>query len=147
MVELVRTGLACAVLALGVAIGCAEDDLSSSLAKGACSPSGNCSTGFQCNAANECVPVSDAGTTDADATSDAPCANCPIGFICCNDVCVDKKNDPEHCGSCASVCLGTLCQSASCTNLCQPGLADCNKNVTDGCEAPASSCPSDAATD
>lgn len=138
------------VLALVAAAlaSCAEDDLGSSLAKGECSPSGQCAAGYTCNAANECVPISDAGTDSApDVESDAPCAKCPSGFICCSDQCTNKNEDFSNCGKCGVVCPGTLCQAGTCINECQPGLANCNKNALDGCEAPASSCPADASTD
>ena len=138
-------------LALALAVACAEDELDGSLAKGECSPSGKCAVGYECDDARQCVPIADgaAGQDSGppDVESDAPCAKCPAGSLCCNDACVDKEKDPTHCGSCTTVCPGTLCQAGSCTNECQPGLANCNKNALDGCEAPASSCPPDASTD
>lgn len=137
--------------------GCAEDDLTGSLSQGECGPAGQCAAGYACNAGNQCVPVSDGGAgsggsagSDAggpDVESDAPCASCTTGQICCDDVCTDKNVDPEHCGACAKACPGTVCQAGTCTNECLPGLADCNKNVLDGCEAPLASCAKDAAAD
>lgn len=134
-------------LSFALGVGCAEDDLTGSLSNGECSPGGKCAPGYECNALNECVPSSDAGDAGPpDVESDAPCAQCPSGFICCADSCVDK-NEPAHCGSCSNVCPGTVCQAGTCINDCQPGLADCNKNAIDGCEAPATSCPGDAGSD
>lgn len=136
-------------LAVALATGCAEDELGGSLSHGDCSPSGKCADGYECNAQNQCVPAGDGGTDSglSDVQSDAPCANCPSGFICCDEVCTDKNADPAHCGSCSNACPGTVCQAGTCTNECQPGFADCNKNVLDGCEATAASCPADAAAD
>ena len=118
-------------------VACAEDDLAGSLAQGQCGPEQDCAVGYECSSQNECVPLSDAGP-------DSACGTCPLGFICCNTACVDKNADPAHCGSCSIACPGTICQAGSCTNDCQPGLANCNLNVFDGCEAPATSCPPDA---
>lgn len=135
------------VLTVALTVACAEDDLGGSLSRGECSPGGECAAGYECNASNECVALSDAGDGgQPDAASDAPCANCPSGFVCCNDACVDKNEDPTHCGACTTACPGTTCQAGTCTNQCQAGLADCNKNVLDGCEAPVAAC-ADAATD
>ena len=139
------------LLALSLTGACAEDDLAGSLSRGECSPEGKCAAGYDCNAQKECVPSADgsagSGGGGPDAKSDAPCANCPTGFSCCSDVCVDKGSDPAHCGSCSEVCPGTTCQTGTCTNECQAGLANCNKNVLDGCEAPATQCLPDAGTD
>lgn len=126
-----------AVLVAFLLTGCAEDDLEGALAQGACGPSGECAAGYHCNAQDQCEALSDAGP-------DSACGACAPGWVCCGASCVDKKSDPNHCGGCGVVCPGTACQGATCTNQCQAGLANCDNNALNGCEAPASSCPPDA---
>jgi hypothetical protein len=70
-----------------------------------------------------------------------PCADCGPNEKCCNDVCVDTRFDPRNCMACGHGCPGTTCESSSCTNTCQQGFVDCNKNVVDGCEVNPASDP------
>jgi RHS repeat-associated protein len=54
--------------------------------------------------------------------------------------------DPLNCGSCGHVCPQTPnavpgCANGSCTIVCDPGAADCNKNASDGCEVTLASDP------
>lgn len=66
-----------------------------------------------------------------------PCDYCGPNEQCCGDVCVDTRLDPHNCLSCGHGCPGTTCVSSSCTNSCQQGFLDCNKNIVDGCEVNA----------
>ena len=45
------------------------------------------------------------------------------------------QNDPDHCGSCDTVCGPSQdCQAGKCVLNCPPGKGDCNNDPTDGCE-------------
>ncbi len=70
-------------------------------------------------------------------------AACDPGWqVCKSDPLVCDTNtdgDESHCGDCATECPGgpnaaPRCLSAACTLKCDPGWADCNKIVDDGCE-------------
>ncbi|MEZ4391795.1 MAG: hypothetical protein R3A48_11915 [Polyangiales bacterium] len=71
---------------------------------------------------------------------------CNPGFADCNgdpaDGCeVDTRTSNDHCGACGSRCgvaNGTpMCTAGVCRiGACNPGFADCNGRVDDGCETP-----------
>ncbi len=70
-------------------------------------------------------------------------AACDPGWqVCKTDPLVCDTNtdsDASHCGDCNTECPGgpnsaPRCVSGSCTLKCDPGFADCNKIVDDGCE-------------
>jgi hypothetical protein len=93
--------------------------------------------------------VHDGGAMDAadvnradDGASDtgASCGTCAASETCCNGRCTDLATDPTSCGACGQACNGTICVSATCSNICVPGRLDCDSNVVNGCEV-------DAATD
>jgi hypothetical protein len=98
--------------------------------------------------------------------------DCPSGLTWCasNGLppypgdCVDLKNDPLHCGSCAGLCPGPFdgrytvigqtgpwdggngnptCVDGTCGYKCKAGYADCNQtvNVSDGCEVDTQNFP------
>jgi hypothetical protein len=57
----------------------------------------------------------------------------------CNNQCVDTETDSAHCGICGEECSAanatTECIDGNCTLIaCDPGFADCNGNVANGCE-------------
>lgn len=84
-----------------------------------------------CGSPATCRPVED--TVCSCGTS-----LCGSGQSCCDvggdDVCVSTWRDAEHCGDCGVVCgPGERCHGGEC--LCYDGLADCNNDETDGCEA------------
>jgi hypothetical protein len=87
----------------------------------------NCPAGSIC-IAKTCVP----GCTDAQP--------CQLGFSCCSSVCFDLVNDPEHCGDCNNVCpevthAATSCVNGACgTGACDPGWANCDGDLANGCE-------------
>lgn len=72
---------------------------------------------------------------------------CPSGTTRCGDECVDIKSDPGHCGFCYSRCPGPSrarpgrpvtggpsCEDGVCKYVCKPGYADCDGQVSNGCE-------------
>ncbi|MDP3276997.1 MAG: hypothetical protein Q8Q09_17530 [Deltaproteobacteria bacterium] len=71
-------------------------------------------------------------------------ASCDAGYADCNntvgDGCEsDLRNSVAHCGGCGRACVAdngiAACVAGSCTiGLCQPGFADCDRAVGNGCE-------------
>lgn len=107
----------------------------------ACSPTDTCQAGV-------CVPLACAGSQtcgDGGTTPDAPA--CPSGSGDCNqsasDGCeTDLTADPMNCTACANVCpapsvanADPACAAAGCTATCKAGFADCDSNMSNGCEA------------
>jgi hypothetical protein len=87
---------------------------------------------------NECDPgfvcVDFACVAGCDETS--PCGT---GFECCGGGCVDTTTSLTHCGACDTLCDVTngtpACVAGACTvESCDTNFADCNDDVTDGCE-------------
>jgi hypothetical protein len=69
------------------------------------------------------------------------CEPCPSTSICHGECLVDRNtsNDPDHCGSCDIVCLGThvtvrRCIASVCAPVCEDGWSTCDENPTNGCE-------------
>jgi hypothetical protein len=93
----------------------------------------------------------------ASANATATCAEglcgfaCDTGFVDCdgnpaNGCEADTLGDPATCGDCAQPCperFGTAagCTGGVCTYDCGGGLADCDGNATNGCEANTTSDP------
>lgn len=49
------------------------------------------------------------------------------------------SSDPNNCGACGAICptkpnSSRLCTGGICNYVCNPGFADCNNNMSDGCE-------------
>ncbi|HSN32194.1 MAG TPA: hypothetical protein VLU41_05880, partial [Ideonella sp.] len=67
-------------------------------------------------------------------------AVCADPAMACGDRCVDLQNDPANCGSCDHACMAAnvenpVCEFGNCTyDDCLPGFADCDGDVTNGCE-------------
>lgn len=58
----------------------------------------------------------------------------------CEGRCTDTLNDPQNCGGCGTVCPGypntdRYCLDGRCHTFCSSTYTDCNKDMTDGCEA------------
>lgn len=78
----------------------------------------------------------DAG--DAGDAGDVDAGECPAGWVVCEGVCVDLRFDPEHCGACASACVGGLvCADGVCARECGPGTALCGDRCADLSTDPA----------
>jgi hypothetical protein len=69
---------------------------------------------------------------------DVQCGGKP-GVRCCNNHCIDTRNDPNNCSACGfvcnlnnanSACVNSTCMITSCLN----GFGDCNNTDADGCE-------------
>ncbi|MBL9105385.1 MAG: hypothetical protein JNL82_30880 [Myxococcales bacterium] len=71
------------------------------------------------------------------------------GLTRCGVVCVDLDADPDNCGDCGVSCFishaAAVCSAGACGfGACEPGYADCNDELADGCEtalARGESCP------
>lgn len=68
---------------------------------------------------------------------------CNMGYLDCNGLVGDGcesfiATDPNNCGACGNVCTFPnavgFCIGGVCGMTCDPGFADCNNNMTDGCE-------------
>jgi hypothetical protein len=102
-----------------------------------------CADGFVCNGAGSCV---------AEASCDCPAGyacdgmggcvlSCQLGFLNCNDTCVDPTTNRLYCGAsgdCAGDNAGTICDpgfvcdgTGHCALSCQPELLDCTGTCTD----------------
>ncbi len=73
--------------------------------------------------------------------NDGTC-ECPDGTTKCHGICVDLRNDPENCGDCGAQCAGPSnqgggpsCEDGKCGYVCSPGFANCDKRLSNGCEA------------
>lgn len=89
------------------------------------------------------------GGTTSD-TGDATTGELECGALTrCGVVCVDLASDPSNCGDCGVTCLvdhaTAVCDDGVCGfGACDPGQADCNADLADGCElalAPGEACP------
>lgn len=84
-----------------------------------------------------------------------PFLACNAGRADCNgstgDGCeVTLASDPNHCGTCSTVCGGAAnaaatCNAGTCGFTCNAGFSDCDNNPANGCET-AGSCPPPCAT-
>ncbi len=92
---------------------------------------------------NACPVPAHATATCTSATCGYTCA---AGWADCDGLAsngceVDIAGDPDHCGTCATVCSSNhvatrTCSAGVCSGTCATGYADCNSNkATDGCEA------------
>jgi hypothetical protein len=121
-------------------------------AKGACSMQcapgyGDCNKAF-CADGCELDLSSDPSNCGACGRACAPGQECVEGQCrceggtLCHGECVDFDNDPMNCGYCGNECEGPspdpgggpACVNGKCTYVCNPGWADCNHKIWDGCE-------------
>ena len=70
------------------------------------------------------------GTTGG-GTGDAGSVTCMSGLTNCSGVCNDLTSDPNHCGTCTTVCpTGQVCSSSRCTSAMGDGGATCPAGFT-----------------
>ncbi|HWA75133.1 MAG TPA: hypothetical protein VG937_22500 [Polyangiaceae bacterium] len=112
-----------------------------------CAANADCPDGLTCDpATHRCTGCSaDMDCPGGTACKDGQCvssctdsAQCPSGYQCCAGLCASPASDPLHCGSCDRACAdGQDCINAKCGpgGGCAPGLADCDGNPSNGCEA------------
>jgi hypothetical protein len=123
----------------------------------ACKPgfincSGNPATGCETDASNSptncgtcgntCQASPNAGSSICLAGACTPV--CQPGFANCdgnpvNGCEVNPFIDPRNCGMCGNVCQQSpnaypTCSAGTCTPVCQPGYANCDGNLANGCE-------------
>ncbi len=77
------------------------------------------------------------GASSVSASTGEP--TCGPTLQVCNGSCVQVANDPAHCGACEHSCaappgMTAVCAAGTCNAVCQPGVADCNADLKDGCE-------------
>jgi hypothetical protein len=110
---------------------------------------GNADNGCEKTLAGDVSNCGGCGKQCESSTGTPSCTNGVCGISCnpglgnCDSSIVNGcetnlTNDPNHCGSCTKTCSsvgGTpSCVLGLCGISCAPGRADCNNNVTDGCE-------------
>ncbi|MFO0550664.1 MAG: choice-of-anchor L domain-containing protein [Polyangiaceae bacterium] len=94
---------------------------------GECSTENDCPLGSICEA-GACVP-------GCSATH-----GCEGGLACCDGACYDLTSDLDHCGDCNTACpieqnIESVCNgTCGFATQCDPGYADCNGTLSDGCE-------------
>ncbi len=108
--------------------GCETDTGSDVLNCGGC--------GIACTAGPGLRPICSSGVCGA--------SSCGSEFAECNldatDGCeTDTQRDPNHCGTCATVCPGATnaaaaCAAGQCKIVCQAGYLDCDGDPSNGCE-------------
>lgn len=70
----------------------------------------------------------------------SPMQPCQPGATCCGSKCFDLLTDPDHCGTCPNQCATPpnaveVCNNGMCgMGACDSGWANCNGDITDGCE-------------
>ncbi len=83
--------------------------------------------------APDALDVTDVIDVETDAGCVAPRAMCTAG-------CIDPQTDLSNCGSCENACAPHAnatanCVAGACGMNCNPGFADCDGNIANGCEA------------
>ena len=93
--------------------------------------------GRTCNAPGNAMPAGD----------QAKCSyRCKLGFSDCdgnsgNGCEVDANKDSSNCGHCGNICplrpnaSAAGCSAGQCTNTCNQGFGDCDRNAFNGCES------------
>jgi hypothetical protein len=90
-----------------------------------------------------CGKVCDNTNGTATCSGGACGIQCQAGFANCdgnvaNGCEIDLKNDETNCNSCGKVCNSTnglgICTAGACGILCNPGFANCDNVVQNGCE-------------
>src|SRR5579883_583103 len=98
-----------------------------------------CTDLHACNGALACC-MDQCTDTTSDSQNCGNCGNiCQGGWNCCGSACSNPVKDVNNCGSCGNACKaqnGTpTCTARACAIAkCNPGWADCNGVVMDGCE-------------
>lgn len=143
----------CAVVAHAV-VGCQGGECVLRSCEGAWADcDGAYGNGCEANTATTAAHCGSCGAVCAFANGIAQCVAgvcnfvaCESGFADCDSNLdtgceTDTTSDGTNCGTCGKVCAAlpqatTLCTSSSCViGVCNEGYADCNANVSDGCEA------------
>jgi hypothetical protein len=78
---------------------------------------------------------------------------CTFGLTCCDNQCVNLRNDVHNCGGCGIVCSGpqpfcdgTKCAPAPCSPACTGGQLCCEVNGPGPARPPMCTAPTDAGT-
>ena len=133
----------------GLCVACLPDNDNCPAGKYCASQKGAYSCQPGCKADGECAGDSGArraccGHTCIDSGGDvANCGGCgkvcPKGNACCGGDCADFASDAAHCGDCNTACTvangAAVCVMGRCgVGSCNPGFADCDNKVVNGCE-------------
>lgn len=77
---------------------------------------GSSSTGGVSARSHSAGPSSFSGSSHT-RTSSGPDVACPDGFSLCNERCVDRRVDPQHCGTCFHACsTNQVCKEGQCVS-------------------------------
>ena len=114
-----------------------------------CAPGFGTCGGDVCNSlasdAMNCGECDNECPAGADMCAGGRCTGlvCDDGTADCNetpgDLCEADLSGVEHCGTCGNTCPGAdnaspVCTGSTCDIECNPGFADCNSDMDDGCE-------------
>jgi hypothetical protein len=82
--------------------------------------------------------VGDDDATAGEGDDDGPPA-CAAPEVACGQICTDVASDPNNCGDCGVSCVipeaGAACSAGMCAlGACDPGFADCDGDLGNGCE-------------
>ena len=86
--------------------------------------------------------------------SGQPCTIlCTMGFTCCDNACVNLRNDIHNCGACGVTCSapndfcdGQKCAPPPCSPPCGPGTLCCNVQTAGPSRGPMCDAPTDGGT-
>jgi len=146
-----RCGNACPAAANAAPL-CSGSSCSITCNGGFANCDGNASNGCEVNTGNTVAHCGRCGNACSAAPNATPtCAGSACGIACnasfgncdgtaSNGCEVNTSNTLAHCGSCGNACpsrpgTSASCAASSCQYACNAGLADCDANPTNGCEA------------
>lgn len=142
------------------AADCPQPSQGSPCASAACDANGICGIGFNvgatCDDGNACTtddicderggcsgtpvtcPAVANGAASCGPSTGACVTICDQGFSLCGTACVDVQRDPNHCGTCDTVCTGApnatpVCSAGICGAICLAGFGNCDAD-SPGCE-------------
>lgn len=131
-------GKFCVAATKTCASGCTADSSCLDPSKPKCDTASHicvaCLDDSACDAGKVCDPTSKACVSGC-----SPTKACPTGQTCCGTTCHDLASDVAACGACDKTCTTipgaeASCVGSACKTTCFDGLADCDGDLTNGCE-------------